>query len=96
MELCTVGPTKFTVYRHRLFDFACMRAGCHYSDFKLVQSMRNASSNLRSPRPCTSIAALECYIVIVFNLNSESLKIHVGGYDKLQHQLAWPKEPYNF
>ena len=33
------GQTKFTVYRHNFFDFACGRAGGHYSDFKLLERL---------------------------------------------------------
>ena len=33
------GQTKFTVYRHKVFDFACGRAVGHYSDFKLIERL---------------------------------------------------------
>ena len=68
-----IGTWEQTSLLSQTFRF-CMRVGGwvvgHYSDFKLVKSMRNDSRLLR---PCPSIAALEgvgpkCHIVAVYNL----------------------------
>jgi hypothetical protein len=75
-----------------------MRAGGHYSDFKLVQRMRNAK---RSSRPCPSITALEgggakapysyCIQYEIWNFLRKNLKSHAGGDDKLRIRFASPK-----
>jgi hypothetical protein len=82
-----------------------MRAGGHYSDFKVVQSTRNAKFKLAiveaTPFNYSARGAgQKRHTDIVFNLKyeifSENLQIHAGGDDKLRIQFAlycdekWP------
>ena len=72
--------TKFTVYRHRLFDFACGWAVIIHSDFKLVKN--EVAIAEATPFNCSAQGV------------GAKLFIHVGGDNKLRIQFAWPNNNY--
>ena len=64
--------TKFTVYRHRLFDFACGQAVIIQ-----ISNKKKSARNARFELAIAEATALEeagpkCHIVAVYNLKSET------------------------
>ena len=53
------GQTKFTVYRHKVFDFACGQAVGYYSDFIPVERARMATLELEIAEAPPPIRVLE-------------------------------------